>query len=164
VEKRPSLYLETSFISYLTARTARTIIGSAYQQLSLDWWQTQRHLFDLKCSKLVIDECSQGDSTAVAKRLAVLRGIPLLASNEQVLSLARELLAQKLLPPNSLDDAIHIALAAVHGIEYILTLNFKHIANPMMKDRIGNFLQQQGFLLPHLCGPDNLLGVSDGRF
>lgn len=138
------VYIETSVVSYLTARPARTIIGVANQQITQDWWERARDGFDLLISELVVRECSAGDPDAAQKRLAALQGIPLLDINSQVRSIAIGLVTEGCVPPNVFEDALHIAIAAVYEIDFILTWNFKHIANPMLQERIARYLERRG--------------------
>ena len=157
-----TVYIETSVISYLTARPARTIIGAAHQQITQDWWERTRGRFDLLISELVVRECSAGDPDAAQKRLAALQGMPLLDISPQVRSIATGLVTESCVPPNVFEDALHIAIAAVHEVDFILTWNFKHIANPMLQERIARYLAQRGTLMPFICSPQELLGEDDG--
>lgn len=156
------VYIETSVISYLTARPARTIIGAAHQQITQDWWERARGGYDLLISELVVRECSAGDPEAAEKRLNTLQGIALLEINPQVRSIATGLVTEGCVPPNVFEDALHIAIAAVHGVDFILTWNFKHIANPVLQQRIAGYLEHCGTLMPFICSPQELLGEDDG--
>ena len=120
------VYLETSFISYLTARPARTIVAAAHQQITQDWWERERQNYDLLISELVIRECSSGDPVAAQKRIDSLRNIPLLDINDDVRSIAKGLVTEGYVPVHVFEDALHIAIAAVHGVDFVLTWNFKH--------------------------------------
>ena len=102
-----TVYIETSIISYLTARPRRDIVGAARQQLTVDWWEEKRSGFDLYVSSIVEDEASAGDVSAAARRLAEIRDLPRLAVTTEVREFARELIGQKALPAKALDDALH---------------------------------------------------------
>ncbi len=156
------VYLETTVISYLTARPARTIIGAAHQQMTQDWWDYSRSNYDLLISELVVRECSAGDPDAAQKRLDVLAGIPLLDIDPQIRSIATGLVAQSCVPPNVFEDALHIAIAAAHSVDFILTWNFKHIANPILQQRIARYLESCDLVIPFICSPHELLGEDDG--
>lgn len=157
-----SVYLETSFISYLTARPSRTIIGAAHQEITRDWWSRKRDVFELRISELVVRECAAGDPEAAQRRLDAIAGIPRFEINERVERIALCLVQRGLIPPQVAEDALHIAIAAVHGADFILTWNFKHIANPMMQRRIAGYLDEIGLPLPFICTPEELLGEDDG--
>lgn len=156
------VYLETSFISYLTARPARTIVGAAHQQITQDWWEKERQHYDLLISELVIRECSAGDPVAAKKRIDALRNIPLLDINDDVSSIAKGLVNEGYIPIHVFEDAMHIAIAAVYRVDFLLTWNFKHIANPMLQERIAKYLESRNYMIPFICSPQELLGVDDG--
>lgn len=156
------VYLETSVVSYLTARPVRTIVGAAHQQITQDWWERERDNYDLLISELVVRECAAGDVEAAQRRLDVLRGIPLLDIDPTVRSIATGLVTEGCVPSHVAEDALHIAIAAVHGVDFILTWNFKHIANPMLQERIARFLERYDTLIPFICSPQELLGEDDG--
>ncbi len=114
------IYVETSVISYLTARPSSTILGAAHQQFTLAWWET-RNQYELLVSESVLRECGAGDPEAAQKRLAVLNDVPLLLITEQALTIAESLVRQGIIPPKAVEDALHIAVATVHGVDYLLT-------------------------------------------
>lgn len=154
---RPGLYLETSIVSYLTARPSRDVRIAAHQEVTKDWWGRRRSWFDLFVSQLVADEAAAGDQEAARKRLEVLHGIPRMAANEQAFDFAAFLVQRLAVPSAAVDDAMHIATATVHGAEYILTWNCKHIANAVLRDRIGDIGLLWGLRVPVICTPDELL-------
>ena len=123
------VYMETSVISYLTARPSKTILGAAHQQITLAWWET-RSRYDLVVSESVLRECAAGDPDAAKKRLTVLNNVPLILITEQALDIANSLIAKGIIPAKAAEDALHIAIATVNGVDYLLTWNCRHIANP----------------------------------
>lgn len=151
------IYIETSVISYLTARPSKTILGSAHQQITLAWWET-RNQYELLVSESVLRECGAGDPDAAQKRLAVLKDVPLLIITEQALDIAESLVSRGIIPAKAAEDALHIAVATVNGVDYLLTWNCKHIANPEIQRGIAAYLEQVGFFLPFICTPEELLG------
>jgi predicted nucleic acid-binding protein len=159
-----TVYLETSFISYLTARPSRTIVGAAHQEITREWWESKRNQFDLCISELVVRECAAGNPDAAQRRLDAITGIARLEINEQVEFIAVSLVQKGLIPPQVIEDALHIAIAAVHRVDFILTWNFKHIANPVMQQRIASFLNEINLPLPFICSPEELLGEDDASF
>lgn len=119
---RPRVYVETTIPSYLTAWPSRDLLRAAHQQVTREWWD-RRDAFDLFISPLVLVECQAGDPTAAAVRLAAVAGLPLLDPTEEVAALADALARAVPVPPRAAADAIHIAMAAVHGMQYLLTWN-----------------------------------------
>jgi predicted nucleic acid-binding protein len=151
------IYVETSVISYLTARPSKTIIGAAHQQLTLAWWE-KRGQYELMVSEVVLRECGAGDSESAAKRLEVVRDLPLLLITEQAIKIAEDLIKQKIVPLKAIEDALHIAIATAHGVDYLVTWNCRHIANPEIQRGIASYLEQIGTVLPFICTPEELLG------
>lgn len=154
---RPKVYLETSIPSYLASRPSNDLRVCANQNISLDWWANRRHFFELYVSELVIDESSLGDAEAARRRLDFLVEIPLLQNNEETKKLAGYLLKKGSLPPKASLDALHIAIATVHGIEYLLTWNCTHIANAIMRPKIEQACRDCGFEPPIICTPQELM-------
>jgi predicted nucleic acid-binding protein len=153
------VYVETSVISYLTARPSRDLLSAAHQQVTLDWWDGRRQDFELFTSELVVAEARMGDSNAAQRRLGILRDIPLLPITEQARSLAVAIVRQGFLPAAALPDALHIATAAVHEMDYLLTWNCTHIANAEILPRIAPLCEEHGRTLPYICTPEELLGA-----
>ena len=151
------VYLETSVVSYLTARPSKTILGAAHQQITQAWWES-RSQYQLFISESVLRECAAGDPIAAQKRLMVLVDIPLLVIDENALDIASEFVNEGIVPSKAAEDALHIAIATVYGVDYMLTWNCKHIANPEIQRNIAAFLEPKGLFLPFICTPEELLG------
>jgi predicted nucleic acid-binding protein len=156
------IYIETSVISYLTARPSHSILGAAHQQITAAWWDTRLE-YDIFVSQSVWQECAAGDPLAAEKRLAALQNIPLLAINADMINLAQSLIEEKIVPAKALEDALHIAISTLHSIEFLLTWNCRHIANPMIQEKIADYLEQRGLFLPIICTPEELLGGMDNE-
>ena len=154
----PTVYLETSIVSYLAALPSRDLLTAAHQQITHLWWQTRRSSFGLFVSQLVIDECMGGDAGAAERRLALLAEPSLLDIGPEVTDLARHLASAIPLPPRAATDAFHIAIAARHGIDYLLTWNCAHIANAELRPRIDQACIARGYAPPILCTPEELIG------
>ncbi|HEX8276921.1 MAG TPA: type II toxin-antitoxin system VapC family toxin [Longimicrobiaceae bacterium] len=152
------VYVETSIVSYLTARPSRDLIVAGHQQVTHEWWRSQRSRFHLFASQLVIREASGGDPEAARARLRALDDLPLLEILPAAVTLSQALLTQGALPRKATADALHIAVAAAHGIEYLLTWNCKHIANAEMRPLIERTCRVHGVEPPVLCTPEELMG------
>lgn len=153
-----TVYIETSILGYLTARSTKDLILAANIEITKDWWELRRNAFILYTSEAVLDEVAQGDSEIAAQRLEILRDFPLLALNQAVQDLAALFLARSSLPPKANVDAIHIAAATIHGMDYLLTWNCKHIANAQIQRKLAEISLDFGFVLPILCTPNELMG------
>jgi predicted nucleic acid-binding protein len=153
---RAKLYVETSVISYLTARPSRDVISLGHQQLTREWWDRAGLEFELYASRLVVAEAQLGDPVAAAARLVVLEPITLLAETPESRTLARKLLAAGGLPSKAASDALHIGVAAVHGMDYLVTWNCKHIANARMLRFVTETCRAAGWEAPVICTPGEL--------
>lgn len=154
------IYVETSVISYLTARPSRNVIDAGHQQSTYRFWDG-RDQFDLAISDLVILECSGGDKAAADARMAALGGLPLLEISAPCVALANGLVSTGIVPRKASEDALHIAIATIHFMDYLLTWNCRHIANPEIQANISDYLRQRGLFLPFICTPDELIGDTD---
>jgi predicted nucleic acid-binding protein len=157
-----TVYLETTIVGHLAGRMHRDSLVSARQQVTRDWWRGDAARYSLYISQLVIDECSAGDTTAAAERLEVVKDLDLLAASGQVDDLAYALVARHAIPASEPRDAFHIAIAAVNGINYLLTWNFRHIANASLRSGIEQVCRDAGYEPPIICTPDELTGTDDG--
>ena len=151
-----SVYIESSVISYLTARLNRDVVITARQTITENWWENHKSKYEIFISGLVVQEISKGDHEAAEKRLKAIAGIPLLGTSEEAVILAEELLSQGAVPPNSEEDALHISIAAASGINFLLTWNFRHINNAHTKTIITSVVEGRGFICPILCSPEEL--------
>lgn len=154
---KPRIYIETSIPSYLTARRSRDLVATANQELTQEWWDTRKDDFYLVISEFVVREASAGDPNAASNRLAAIAGIPELNVTDEVGELARILIEQIPIPAKAQLDAFHIAIASVHGIDYLLTWNCTHINNAELRPRIEAICRSQGFEPPIICTPQELL-------
>lgn len=153
---KAKVYIETSVISYLTSRPSNDIRATANQNATIEWWDTQRPKFDLLISEFVVAEASMGDPEAAQRRLAVIADCMELAATEASRALGRELVRRGALPANAEIDAFHVAIAAVNGIEYLLTWNCAHIANAHARPKIEAICRALGYEPPTICTPQEL--------
>ncbi|MDE0407912.1 MAG: type II toxin-antitoxin system VapC family toxin [Alphaproteobacteria bacterium] len=154
---KPLVYMETSVVSYLTARQSRDLVVAAYQEVTREWWHVASGRFDLVASELVVTEAGAGDADAASARLEVLRPVALLNITESSEALARRLLDLGAVPRQAAADAAHIAIAATNGVDFLVTWNFKHIANAAMRSRIERVCRQAGYEPPVICTPNELM-------
>lgn len=153
-----SVYLETTFISYLVARPSRDVIVAAHQQTTHDWWDTRRNDFECNVSQVVIDEVSAGDPSEIDKRLDLIQDLPVLEATKSSESLAQAIIASGAIPPRAVRDAAHIAVAAVHRIDYLLTWNCRHLANAQIMRKIQEVCDELSERMPVICTPEELMG------
>ena len=154
---KPRVYIETTVISYLTARPARDVVIAGHQQSTRDWWATASERFELVISELVREEAGAGDPDAVRARLTLLASLALLDATAEAQELAERLVSASAVPEAAMRDAAHIAIAAANGIEYLVTWNFRHIANAVTRPQIEFVCRQAGFESPVICTPEELM-------
>ncbi len=154
-----TVYLETSVIGYLATRPSSEIITAGNQKLTQEWWLNHRTQFDLFISQAVVTECSAGDPVAAGERGSYLEGIPVLGITKESRSLAKSLIEIVRLPQKADIDALHIAIAALNGLDYLLTWNCKHIANPALRRIIEQVLEDYNLKSPIICTPAEMLYV-----
>lgn len=154
-----SVYLETTFVSYLVAKPSRDLLVAAHLQSTHDWWTNRRSAFDCFVSQVVIDEASLGDPAEVQKRLGIISGLSALDVTEDAESLTRNIMAAGILPPHAFPDAAHVAVSAVHTVDFLLTWNCKHLANAQIARRIAAVCDRFGYKMPTICTPEELMGA-----
>ncbi len=125
--------------------------------MTRQWWDGGCSSFDLYTALETIDEAGKGDSEMASARKALLDSIPLLAMTDEAIALAGKLVSADIVPAKAASDSLHIAVASVHGVDYLVTWNFKHIANPFLRDRMRIAVADAGFELPVMCSPEELL-------
>jgi predicted nucleic acid-binding protein len=151
----PRVYVETSVVSYLTSFPSRDIVIAAHQQITQAWWAT-RSRFDLYVSEAVLAEAGGGDPVAAERRLSALANIAILAITGDVVSLATRFVDAGALPPKAFVDALHVAAAAVHGMDFLLTWNCSHIANAQIRGRLEALCRSLNLQPPMICTPEEL--------
>src|SRR5438128_144831 len=100
-----SVYLETTFISYLVARPSRDLLVVAHQQTTQAWWAERRGEFQCYVSQVVIDEASMGDPQEIEKRMKIIGDLSVLEVTDEAESLAQAILSSGLIPPRAVRDA-----------------------------------------------------------
>jgi len=152
-----TIYIETSIPSYLTARPSRDVRTAAWRQITTQWWDQERPKYDLFTSELVLAEASAGDPDAAQRRLSSLEGILELALTDETKALASRLISDGGIPAHAQADALHIATACVHEIDFLLTWNCRHIDNAVQKPVVRAICDAAGYSCPEICTPLELL-------
>jgi len=154
---KPSVYIETTVVSYLTARPSRDIVIAGHQQTTREWWNSAGERFELFASQLVLNEAAAGDAQAAAERLEALKGITLLAATDEAVILSQQFLDSGTLPKNAAEDAAHIAIAVTNGADYLVTWNFRHMANAVVRFQIEESCRAAGYRPTRICSPEELM-------
>jgi predicted nucleic acid-binding protein len=154
---KPKVYVETSVLSYLAARPSRDTVTAGRQLITQRWWETERENYTLVISELVETECGRGDPELIKRRQALLGVVSLFPVNERILELARLLIVPGAVPEKAAPDAVHIAAAAIEQCEYLLTWNFRHIANARIRLEVERILAKHGYNRTTICTPEELV-------
>ena len=154
---KPKLYLETSVVSYYTARPSRDVIVLGHQQITWDFWEKHIHRFEVFISQIVWNEAGSGDPVAAQKRLNAIRDFPLVHATPAVDNLVHNYFKEKILPENEERDAYHIAIAAVNELDYLVTWNCQHIARVPVREKLKSIHEREGVFVPIICTPEDLL-------
>jgi hypothetical protein len=152
---KPRVYVETTIISYLTAWRSPQLIMAGQQEATRSWWEEERGHFELFISEAVLEEAAAGDAEAAQRRLSALATIPLLEINNKAIELAELLVQQVPIPAKARIDALHVA--TVHGMDYLITWNCRHIANATLRNRMNRVSESAGYEPPIICTPVELL-------
>lgn len=152
---KPRVYIETSVLSYLTSWPSRDLVKAAHQEVTIEWW-AGRERFDLFVSEAVLGEISRGDPGAARLRLVAAEGLPALTATPEAQALAGALLRAAAMPAKAAIDAAHVAIATVHGMNFLLTWNCAHIANAVMRESIEEVCRRHGYRPPVICTPEEL--------
>jgi len=157
------VYLETSFLRYLVDPVnAADPLKAGRQELSRTWWENRRKNFDLRVSQTVYEEFwtvepGKPSNSEAHRRFLLLQEAELLPLNREILEVATFLIEPMgPLPAKAGSDAIHWAVAAAYGCEYVLTRNFKHLNNADFKRRAERIMREHGYESPTICSPEEL--------
>jgi len=151
------LYIETTVVSYLTARPNRDLLIAAHQEATRELWPRLSTEYETYISALVYEEAARGDAEQASKRLNAIKPFSLLDIDEDSQMLANKILTERGIPREYPEDALHIAVAAINGIDIIVTWNFAHLSNPFTRKQIRRIVENEGFLCPEICSPEELL-------
>ncbi|MCY4559783.1 MAG: type II toxin-antitoxin system VapC family toxin [Chloroflexi bacterium] len=156
---KPKVYVETTVVSYLTARPSRDIVTLAHQHITHEWWRSAASRFNLVTSELVRVEASAGDPAAARSRLDALAQVAIIEATAEAAALAEELLDLGALPRQASQDAAHVAIAVSNSIDYLVTWNLRHIANVIARTAIERACRRAGYRPPAICTPEELLEI-----
>lgn len=154
---KSTAYIETTVIGHLVGRIRGDPIVAGRQTVTRQWWPTAVTKYRFFVSKVVADECAAGDPDAAKERLDILESLEFIATSPSVDELAHKLIEEFAVPKTEPRDAVHISLAAVNGLEYLVSWNFKHIVNPTTRSAIERVCRDAGFVPPIICTPDELM-------
>jgi hypothetical protein len=153
------VYIETTVVSYLTAKPSRDIMIAGHQEATRELWTKLSSKYESYVSALVFEEAGKGDPSQAQMRLSAIANFPMLDIDDESRSLAEKIIIKKGIPSEYPEDALHIAVAAVNGIEVILTWNFAHLNNPFTRKKVRKIIETEDYVCPEICSPEELLEV-----
>jgi len=153
------VYIETTVVSYLTARRSRDLIIAAHQQVTVEWWEDALPKLEPFISPLVIEEASRGDESASKLRLEKIAEFPVLEITSDVRDLAELYFDKILIPDKARGDAVHLAVATYHGMDFLVSWNFSHILNARVRAIIQEINAFRGISTPIICTPEEIMEV-----
>ena len=153
------VYIETTVVSYLTAKPSRDIMVAGHQEATRELWPELSDKYETYVSALVYEEARRGDPNQARVRLAAIKLFPMLDIDEEARSLAEKIIAKRGMPAEYPEDALHIAVAAVNSIEVVITWNIGHLNNPFTRKMVRQIVEGEGYACPEICSPEELLEV-----
>ena len=156
--RKRSIYIETSVVSYYTGRASRDVVIAGHQQATQDFWLQLSDELLPHVSALVLNEAGKGDLDLARKRLDAVRSFPVLRTTPEAERLARKIVDQRGIPAEFPEDALHVAIAAIAGMDCIVIWNFSHINNPFTKMMIRHAVENEGYECPEIVTPDAFVG------
>ena len=157
------VYVETTVVSYLTARPSRDPVVLKDQEATKLWWSDCREYCELFASVVVVREVSRGDATAAQERMDIVNSTTILTPDAHAKRLARRFVKFGAIPDTEKEDALHVAIAAAFGMDYLVTWNLRHIKNAVKRAEIENICRKAGFPPPIICTPAELYEVHHGQ-
>ena len=154
---KPTLYLETTIVSYLTARPSRDVVILGHQAATRQWWEEERGRYQLLVSPFVTEEAARGDPGAARKRLTALEGIESLEVTSELEALAEDIRANLNIPEKARLDAVHMACTVLYDVDYLLTWNCAHLANGENLRLLAQFTRSENLWLPVVLTPDEMI-------
>jgi hypothetical protein len=158
---KPTVYLDTPVVSMLFLR-AFDMTNASRQILTREWWEEESRFFRVFASDVVEDEISGGRFQGQELALAFVQRLPYLAQTQEVASCARVVVARGLIPDTKMGDAVHLAIAIAHRMDYLMTWNYAHLANPATQRRVENVCAEEGWRVPLLVSPENIPSARRG--
>lgn len=154
---KKSVYIETTVISYLTARFTRDLVVAAHQQITREWWERALPQYEAFISPVVLEEIARGDVHAAKSRIEKVKDFPLVEVTTEVQALAELYFDQIQIPEKARADAYHLALATIHGLDFLVSWNCTHIVSGRVRWILEEIHKEQGLQGPILCTPEELM-------
>jgi len=153
------VYVETTVVSYLSARPSRDLLIAAHQEATREFWSRLAGRYEVYVSALVYEEAGRGDPEQARVRLGIVKPLAMLDTDDAARELAERMVSCGSVPKAHPEDALHLAIAAINGMDVFLTWNFAHLNNPFTREKVRRVVEDGGYRCPEICSPDELLEV-----
>lgn len=150
-----TVFIETSIPSaYVSTRTDP---GSLHRRaVTQQWWKQQLAFYEAWSSEGVILELSKGDWPGKNEALALLEVLLRLEIDDEIVGVARRYIEEHLVPDDVRGDALHLAAASVRELDFLLTWNIRHLANPNKIDHLAAINRRLSLPTPRIVTPEML--------
>jgi hypothetical protein len=155
------VYIETTVVSYFTARPSRDLMIAGHQEATRELWPKLTAKYETYVSALVYQEAGRGNPDQAEMRLGAIKPFRMLDIDDEARTLAEKIIAGRGIPEEFPEDALHIAVAVVNGIEVIITWNFAHLNNPFTRMMVRQIVENEGYWCPEICSPEELLEAGE---
>jgi predicted nucleic acid-binding protein len=156
---KKSVYVESTVISYLTAKPSRDVVVAGHQQLTREWWDYSLPKLNPFVSQFVVNEVSAGDPVASKARLKSISTFSLLEMKPEIEHIANQYFRAIRIPEKAKSDAFHLAVATWHGLDFLVSWNCTHIASARVRGIVEQINAQNDFATPMICTPEELMVV-----
>jgi hypothetical protein len=160
--KKPAVYLDTTIPSAYWY-DGRNLLALARRQLTREWWRTERKHFALLVSSVTEAELREGQFPRQRECLKLVWRLRFLPITRAAHKFTAALLDARIVPDNKPRDALQLAMASVHEVDYLLTWNYAHLANPVVQERLGKLCQRSRLRSPVLVSPETIPQVRWGQ-
>jgi predicted nucleic acid-binding protein len=152
-----TVYIETSIASFYH-ETRRNAESLARKHWTRHWWSVRRQHFVCHTSIATIDELERGNHPMKADKLSVVAELNLLEINHDIREIAKVYISNYLMPAEIIGDALHVAIASYHKMDYLLTWNCNHLANANKKKHLRRINERLHLNTPEIITPLELMG------
>jgi len=154
---RKKVYIETTVVSYFAARPSRDLMIAGHQEATRELWPQLTADYESYVSALVYEEAGRGDPDQAERRVGAIKPFRMLDIDDECRALAEKIIAGKGIPREYPEDALHVAVAAVNGMEVLITWNFAHLNNPFTRMMVRQIVENEAYRCPEICSPEELL-------
>jgi hypothetical protein len=160
--KKPTVYLDTTVISAYWYE-GQNVIAFGRRIMTREWWDSERHEFAIWTSEITVAELEAGKYPRQKDACGMAYRIRLLPLNRDIRDFSNRLIEAGIVPDTKPGDAMQMAVASVHRIDYLLTWNYAHLANPHSQERLTRLCSESGYRAPDMVTAETIPMVKHGQ-